>query len=106
MIFTGPHSQLVLMSLAPGTEIGSESHPVDRLFYVVDGEGWATLAGSSYPIEKGHAVCVSANVEHNLTSSDDETLKLFTVYSPTQHPAGLEQTDKPESVMAAAGPAA
>ena len=58
---------------------------MDRLFYVVDGEGWATLAGSSYPIEKGHAVCVSANVEHNLTSSDDETLKLFTVYSPTQH---------------------
>ena len=55
VMFTGPHSQLVLMSLAPGTEIGSESHPVDQFFYVVDGEGVATLEGRNYPVEKGDA---------------------------------------------------
>jgi len=100
VIFTGPHSQLVLMSLATGTEIGSETHPVDQFFYVIDGDGVATLAGRTYPIEKSDAVCVPAGVEHNFACSDDEPLKLFTIYSPPQHPAGLEQTHKPEPVAA------
>jgi mannose-6-phosphate isomerase-like protein (cupin superfamily) len=100
VIFTGAHSQLVLMALPPGSEIGLETHPVDQFFYVVDGKGVATIEGRDQEIEKGDAVCVPADQPHNIANSGDEPLKLFTVYSPPQHPSGLEQKVKPEPVAA------
>lgn len=100
VVFTGAHSQLVLMALPSGSEIGVETHPVDQFFYVVDGEGVANIEGRDQEIEKGDAVCVPAGQPHNIANSGDEPLKLFTVYSPAQHPTGLEQKEKPEAVAA------
>ena len=100
VVFTGPHSQLVLMAVAPGSEIGLETHPVDQFFYVVDGEGVATIEGRGHKIGKGDAVCVPADQQHNIANFGDEPLKLFTVYSPAQHPDGLEQKAKPEAIAA------
>ena len=100
VIFTGPHSQLVLMSLPPGSEIGIESHPVDQFFYLVKGEGTATVGNEDYKLEKGDALCVPAGQPHNVVNTGDEPLKLFTIYSPAQHSAGLEQKARPEPVAA------
>jgi mannose-6-phosphate isomerase-like protein (cupin superfamily) len=88
ILFTGDHSQLVLMSLEPGEEIGTEVHTVDQFLYAVDGDGAAIVCGAVFPFEEGGVVCVPAGVEHNIVNTDDEPLKLFTVYSPPQHPAG------------------
>ena len=95
VLFTGGHSQLVLMSLEPGEEIGLEVHEVDQILYAVDGEGTAILGGVDYRFEKGVAVCVPAGVEHNVVNDGDEPLKLFTVYAPPQHAPGTIQKTKP-----------
>ena len=100
VLFTGQHSQLVLMSLAPGEEIGTEVHTVDQLLYVVEGEGETILGGVVHPIEEGGVVCVPAGAEHNIVNTGDEPLKLFTVYAPAQHPAGTLHRTKSDAMAA------
>lgn len=86
VLFTGPHSQLVLMALAPSEEIGTEVHTdVDQLLYVVKGEGVAVLGDTRQSFDKGAVFCVPAGTTHNVINTGDEPLKLFTVYSPPQH---------------------
>jgi mannose-6-phosphate isomerase-like protein (cupin superfamily) len=98
VLFTGDHSQLVVMSLEPGEEIGTEVHTVDQMLYVVDGEGETILDGIVSRIEEGGVVCVPAGVEHNIVNTDDEPLKLFTVYAPAQHPAGTVHRTKADAM--------
>ena len=105
VVFTGASSQLVVMSLQRGEEIGSEVHDVDQLLYAVEGEGEAILDGVRYPFEKGTVVCVPAGVEHNFVNSDDEPLKLFTIYAPPQHPAGTVHRTKIDALAAEEVPA-
>lgn len=105
VIFTGDSSQLVLMSIAPGDEIGSEVHEVDQVLYAVDGEGEAILDGVRHPFEKGTVACVPAGVEHNFVNTGDEPLRLFTVYAPPQHPAGTVHQTKADALAAEAVPA-
>jgi mannose-6-phosphate isomerase-like protein (cupin superfamily) len=94
VLFTGDFSQLVVMSLAEGEEIGLEKHEVDQFIYVVDGEGTGVLDGSEKELEKGDAICVPAGTWHNVVNSGDEPMKLITVYSPPAHPAGLVEEEK------------
>jgi mannose-6-phosphate isomerase-like protein (cupin superfamily) len=86
VIFTAPHSQLVLMAIEPGDEIGLEVHDGDQILYFVDGEGKVILDGEEQEVEKGTIAFVPAGVQHNVVNTDDEKLKLFTVYAPPQHP--------------------
>lgn len=95
VLFTGAHAQLVLMSLAPGEEIGDEVHEVDQFFYAVDGEGRIDIDGERVEFEKGGAVFVPAHSRHNVVNTDDESLKLFTIYSPPQHAPGTVEERKP-----------
>ena len=96
VVFTGTHSQLVLMSIEPGEEIGLETHEnVDQILYVVDGEGTATLDGSEHEFEKGAVLCVPAGMQHNVINPGDEPLRLFTIYSPPQHAPGTIEKSKP-----------
>jgi len=89
VLFTGAHSQLVIMSIEPGDDIGLETHDnVDQILYAVDGEGSAILAGERFEFEKGDVVCVPAGTEHDIVNDGDEPLRLFTVYSPPQHAPG------------------
>lgn len=86
VLFTGSHSQLVLMALRPSEEIGTEVHSdVDQLLYVVAGEGVAVLGSIRQALPKGAVFCVPAGTIHNVINTGDEPLKLFTVYSPPQH---------------------
>ncbi len=105
VLFTGGGSQLVLMSIEPGDEIGSEVHDVDQVLYAVDGEGEAIVGGVRHPFKKGIVVCVPAGVEHNFVNTDDEPLRLFTVYAPPQHPAGTVHVTKADALAAEAAPA-
>lgn len=96
VIYTGQKSQLVLMSIPSGGDIGLETHPnTDQILFFVEGTGDAVLNGETKSIEKHSVFFVSAGTEHNFTNTGGEDLKLYTVYSPPQHPDGTIQAVKP-----------
>jgi mannose-6-phosphate isomerase-like protein (cupin superfamily) len=99
VLYTGPHSQLVVMTLKPGEEIGLETHDDrDQFIRVEEGEGVAILGGQEYELEDGTAVVIPAGTEHNvINTSDDEKLRLYTVYSPAEHPDGTIHRTKAEA---------
>lgn len=102
VIFTAPHSQLVLMCLKPSEEIGMEVHPEnDQFFRFEEGEGKAIIAGEEFALSAGDATVVPAGNEHNIinTSSTNE-LKLYTIYSPAHHPDGTIHKTKEEAMAA------
>jgi mannose-6-phosphate isomerase-like protein (cupin superfamily) len=96
---TTSRSQLVVMSLKPGEDIGMEVHDdVDQFLRVEAGEGKAVLDGKEYPLEDGSAVVVAAGVEHNIiNTSKNKELKLYTIYTPPEHPEGTVHTTKAEA---------
>ncbi|HEY0707629.1 MAG TPA: cupin domain-containing protein [Polyangia bacterium] len=99
VLFTGPHAQLVVMALKPGEEIGLETHDdVDQFIRVEAGTGVAHLDGKEHAIEDGSAVVIPAGTKHNITnSSRTEVLKLYTIYSPPEHPDGTVHETKADA---------
>ena len=101
VLYTGQHSQLVVMSLNPNEEIGMEVHEiVDQFLRIESGEGKAILNGEEYAISDGFAIIVPAGTKHNIintsstkklklyniiNTSSVKKLKLYTVYSPAHH---------------------
>jgi mannose-6-phosphate isomerase-like protein (cupin superfamily) len=102
VLLTGQNSQLVVMTLLPGEEIGLETHSVDQFIYVLKGEGSSVIGKDEAEFEEGDAICISAGTLHNVINTDDKPMKLFTIYSPPQHPANLIQESKPVEASAAA----
>lgn len=90
-IVTGKHSQVVLMSLLPGQEIGQEVHKVDQMLIFVEGTGKAIINGQESLVESNHLVFVPAGTQHNFINTGKEVMKLFTVYAPAQHKPGTVQ---------------
>ena len=88
-ILTNEHSQVVLMSIEPGDEIGEETHDVDQLLAFVKGEGEAVLDGETTAIEKGSLVAVPAGTRHNFINTGTKPLKLYTIYSPPEEALSL-----------------
>ncbi len=89
VVSTGPHAQVVLMSLPPGGEIGEEVHSdVDQVLVFVDGEGVAVLEGELSHVSAGHLVHVPAGTRHNIVNAGAVDLKIYTVYAPPQHAPG------------------
>ncbi|NYZ74874.1 cupin domain-containing protein [Candidatus Micrarchaeota archaeon] len=87
VLYTGKHSQLVLMSLKPGEEIGEEVHEtVDQFFRFEKGEGVVVIDGFSNQVRDGSAAIVPAGARHNvINTSKTSELKLYTIYSPPEH---------------------
>ena len=87
VLYTGKHSQLVLMSLAPGEEIGMEAHShLDQFFRFEKGEGKVFIDGNEYNVKDGSVVIVPAGAKHNvMNTSKTAPLKLYTIYSPPEH---------------------
>jgi mannose-6-phosphate isomerase-like protein (cupin superfamily) len=100
VLYTGKNSQLVLMSLKPGEEIGMEVHPDnDQFFRFEKGEGKCVIDGNEYALSDGVAVVVPAGAQHNIiNTSETEELKLYTLYSPAHHKDGIIRATKEEAL--------
>ncbi|MDD5012481.1 MAG: cupin domain-containing protein [Candidatus Nanoarchaeia archaeon] len=104
VLFTGKHAQLVVMSLLPGEEIGNEIHKhVDQFFRLEQGEAKFVLHNGKekHIVGNGDAVIVPAGTWHNvINNSKTKKLKLYTIYSPPNHPPGRKQKTKAEAERA------
>lgn len=98
VLYTAKNSQLVVMSLKPGEDIGEEVHTLDQFLRLDAGMGKAVLNDVEYEIEDGWAVVVPAGVKHNIiNTSETEPMKLYTVYSPPEHLDGVIRATKEEA---------
>ncbi len=97
VLYTAKSSQLVLMSLKPGEEIGEETHTLDQFLRVEAGEGKAYLNGTEHAVADGTAIVVPAGVLHNVVNTGSADLKLYTIYSPAHHQDGILRRTKEEA---------
>jgi mannose-6-phosphate isomerase-like protein (cupin superfamily) len=97
VILTEKHSQIVLMSVEPGDDIGEETHKVDQVLVFVAGSGEAVLDGEKSQVAANRMVVVPAGTRHNFINTGSEPLKLYTVYAPPEEPEGLVHKDKAEA---------
>ena len=99
VLYTGKHSQLVLMSLKPQEEIGMEVHlENDQFFRFEQGEGKVIIDDNEYLVKDGDAIVVPSGAQHNVINiSQAEDLKLYTIYSPAHHKDGIVRLTKEEA---------
>ncbi len=98
VLYTGKNLQLVLMTLQPGDEIGSEVHEDrDQFFRFEKGEGVVVIDGKENPVEDGIGVIVPAGARHNVINRGSAPLKLYTLYGPPEHKDGVVQSTKAEA---------
>lgn len=99
VLYTGKHSQLVLMSLKPKEEIGMEVHiDNDQFFRFEKGHGKCIIDDSEYELKDGSAIVVPAGAKHNIINiSESDDLKLYTLYSPAHHKDGIVKTTKEDA---------
>jgi mannose-6-phosphate isomerase-like protein (cupin superfamily) len=105
VLFTAKHSQLVVMCLEPGEDIGDEVHPnLDQFFRIEQGEAKFVLNETQErPVRDGDAVVVPAGTYHNvINTSKTVPLKLYTIYSPPNHPDGTVHKTRAEAEAAEA----
>ena len=95
VLYTGPYTQLVLMTLQPGEEIGEEVHEGhDQFIRVEAGTGYAEIDGTRHELEDGSAVVIPSGARHNVVNSGSEPLRLYTLYSPPEHEDGTVHPTK------------
>ncbi|MBU0572477.1 cupin domain-containing protein [Patescibacteria group bacterium] len=100
VLFTGPHSQLVVMSLKPGEDIGEEIHSdVDQFIRIEEGEAKVVLDGEETEIKDDWATVIPAGAKHNIiNTSQEKELKLYTIYTPAEHKDGTIHKTKEEAM--------
>ena len=98
VLYTGQHSQVVLMSIEPGDDIGEEIHHVDQFLRFEKGEGKSIVDGVEYPVTDGTAILVPAGARHNILNTGTGALKLYTVYAPPNHIDGRVHHTKADAV--------
>ena len=88
-IFTGEHMQLTVMAIPVGGDIGMETHPhTDQFLRVEQGTGKAILGGVEHDVTDDFAIIIPAGVEHNVINTGDIPMKLYSIYTPPNHPQG------------------
>ena len=101
VLSTGEHTQIVVMSIPVGEDIGEETHTDnDQVLYFVKGEGKAVLNGEEVNFEKDDIFLVKAGTKHNFLNTGDEDLKIITAYSPPHHPDGTIHKTKADAAAA------
>lgn len=94
-VITGKHSQVVVMSIPIGGDIGQETHQsTDQILFFLQGRGVAIINGKTSEIAPNHLVFVPAGTQHNFKNTGNEELKLITIYAPPQHKPGTVQKTK------------
>lgn len=97
VLWTGKQSQVVLMAIPEGEEIGNEVHEGhDQLLWFVEGSGLAKIGEREMAVQAGDLSIVPGGVYHNFKNTGSGMLKLFTTYSPPEHDPGTEQSEKPD----------
>ncbi len=109
VLFTGEHTQLTVMSIEPGGEIGWEAHhDIDQFLRVEQGTGRAEFGSTEDKVEETHdveddwAIIIPAGVWHNVVNTGHEALKLYSLYSPPEHPDGTVHVTKADADAAEA----
>lgn len=101
VLFTGTYAQLVVMSLLAGEDIGMEVHDtVDQFFRIEEGEGKVVMNGEENAFGPGFAIVVPAGTQHNVIATT--AVKLYTLYSPPNHPEGTVHVTKADALAAEA----
>lgn len=104
VIATTSHTQLVVMNIEPGEDIGKEIHEKeDQILYLISGKGRVYLNGEESDFNTGDCVLVPAGTEHNFTTVGDKPMKIITTYSPPHHPDGTIHKTKAEAEEAEQG---
>jgi len=99
VLFTTEKSQLVVMALKPGEEIGMETHPEhDQFIRFESGEGKVILDGEESPVTDGSAVVIPAGTKHNVVNTSPVVMKLYTVYTPPEHEDKVIHKTKEEAM--------
>jgi mannose-6-phosphate isomerase-like protein (cupin superfamily) len=100
VLYTGKNSQLVLMNLRPGEEIGEEVHKtIDQFLRFEKGEGIVSIDGTKRNVTDGDAVVIPAGARHNVINTSKTTeLKLYTIYSPPEHQDGTVRKTKADAL--------
>lgn len=98
VLWTGEHSQLVVMTIPPDGEIGEEVHPdTDQILTFVSGVGEARIEGEKKAVAQGDLVCVPAGTRHNFVNTGPNPLVLYTVYGPPEHSADAVHKTKEDA---------
>ena len=98
VLYTGKSVQLVLMTLQPGEEIGSEVHDDrDQFFRFEEGSGKVDIDDNSYDVVDGSGIIVPQGARHNVRNTGNEPLKLYTLYAPPEHKDGVVQATKADA---------
>lgn len=98
VLYTGHHMQLVVMSLAPGEDIGEEVHDDrDQFFRIESGQGEVLIDGNRSAVKDDFAVVVPAGARHNVRNTGSVPLKLYTLYAPPEHEEGTTHRTREEA---------
>ena len=98
VLFTGDKSQLVVMDIPPGGEIGEEAHPhVEQTLFFLSGSGKAILDGEETIVGAGDVVGVTFGTKHNFINTSSESLKIYTIYAPANHIDGRIHVTKADA---------
>lgn len=98
VLYTAKNSQLVLMNIQPGDEIGEETHHLDQFLRIEQGEAKAILDGVEHELKADYAVVVPAGTRHNFINTGSEELKLYSIYSPPEHKDGIVEHTKADEI--------
>ncbi len=98
VLYTALHSQLVVMSIEPGAEIGEETHHLDQFIRIEEGVAKLVLDGVAREVMKDWAFVIPAGTTHNVINTGEVPLKLYTVYSPPEHKDGLVEATKADEI--------
>jgi len=98
VLYTAKHSQLVLMALQPGEDIGMEVHELDQFIRIESGAGKAILDNVEHELSDGSCVLIPQGTYHNIINTSDTVMHLYTVYSPAEHQDGIIRETKQAAI--------
>lgn len=97
-VFTGEHLQITVMSINPGEDIGVETHPTtDQFLRVEQGSGKAIIGGQEYEISDAFGITIPAGMEHNVINTGTVAMKMYSIYTPPNHPLGTIHETKADA---------
>lgn len=97
-VFTGEHLQITVMSVQPGQDIGVETHPhTDQFLRVEQGSGKAIIGGQEYEVSDAFGITIPAGMEHNVINTGTVAMKMYSIYTPPNHPVGTVHETKADA---------